>query len=59
MVADEYRRRAAECLRIAEGITDSQHRTTLIDMAQYWQRLARQAENAAPPGEPVIVAPTP
>jgi hypothetical protein len=28
-------------------------------MAQYWQRLARQAENAAPPGEPVIVAPTP
>jgi hypothetical protein len=41
---EEYRRHAAECLRIAERITDHQHRTWLIGMAQVWQDLAYQAE---------------
>ena len=35
----EYRRYAAECLRIAEGTGDPQSRASLL-----WLRLAKQAE---------------
>jgi hypothetical protein len=44
MSPDEYRRHAAECLRISESVIDSQHRTALLDMAQSWLLLAHQAE---------------
>jgi hypothetical protein len=44
MSPGEYRRHAAECLRIAESVTDTEHRICLIDMAQYWLKLARKAE---------------
>ena len=37
-------RHAAECLRIAEGTANAQHRAALTDMAQSWLLLARQAE---------------
>jgi hypothetical protein len=43
-MSEEYRRHAAECLRIAESVIDSQERIRLIDMAQSWLRLAEQAE---------------
>ncbi len=44
MSPEDYRRHAAECLRIAEGITEAQDRAGLICMAQVWLQLARQAE---------------
>src|SRR6266481_3704925 len=50
MAADEYRRLAAECLRIAEDVINSQSRNLLIHMSQSWLRLAHQYEhNLAPP----------
>jgi hypothetical protein len=45
---EEYRRLAAECLRIAEGVPDPQQKISLIDMAQWWLQLARQAETRVP-----------
>jgi hypothetical protein len=44
MAADEYRRLAAECLRIAEDVINSQSRNLLIHMSQSWLRLAHQYE---------------
>jgi hypothetical protein len=41
---NEYRRYAAECLLIADGITDPENRITLLTMAQAWLKLARRAE---------------
>ena len=49
MAADKYRRLAAECLRIAEDVINSQSRNLLIHMSQSWLRLAHQYEqNLAP-----------
>ena len=42
--ADEYRRNAADCLRMAERTADLGARATLLDMAQSWRILAEQAE---------------
>ena len=42
--ADEYRRNAADCLRMAERTADLAARATLLDMAQSWRVLAEQAE---------------
>jgi hypothetical protein len=42
--ADEYRRLAAGCVRMAERVTDHQFKASLIDMAGSWLRLADQAE---------------
>jgi hypothetical protein len=44
MAPDEYRRRAAECLRMATGDIDAEHRLLLIERAQTWLDLAHQAE---------------
>jgi hypothetical protein len=44
MRINEYRRYAAECLLIADGITNPETRTTLLGMAQAWLKLARRAE---------------
>jgi hypothetical protein len=49
MLVDQYRRRAAECLRIAGDLPDSSNRLLLIDMAQSWLLLAQQAEKNLPP----------
>jgi len=43
VLPDEYRRRAAECLR-AKSVADSRYRASLAAMAQSWLLLARQAE---------------
>ena len=47
MAINEYRRYAAECLLIADGITDPENRISLLAMAQAWLRLARRAEEQA------------
>jgi hypothetical protein len=41
---DKYRERAAECLRVANDVNNPDQRTTLLDMALAWMRLADQAE---------------
>jgi hypothetical protein len=53
-MSEEYRRHAAECLRLAECITDSKERLLLIDMAQAWQRLAREKTMLAARTTPVL-----
>ena len=42
--ADEYRRNAVNCLRVAERTADPAARATLLDMAQSWRILAEQAD---------------
>lgn len=42
--AEEYRRNALQCLRVAERTADPAARGTLLDMAQSWRVLADQAE---------------
>ena len=44
MVGDAYKAHAAECLRLAEQVTDQVGKTKLIDMAAAWLRLAELAE---------------
>lgn len=56
MSPEEYRRQAAECLRIAETLPGSQDRGLLIVMAHAWLQLARQAEKNS---ETVLVYQTP
>jgi hypothetical protein len=41
---EDYQHHAAECLRLAEQVTDPFHKMALIEMAQAWLRLAEQAE---------------
>jgi hypothetical protein len=43
----EYRRLARECLEIAHTLPIGERRTTLLQMAQVWQRLAEEQETAA------------
>ena len=40
---DEYKRHAAECLRLASLVNDVENRAALLSMAQAWSRLAEQA----------------
>ena len=42
--ADEYRRRAQQCLEMARTFTNRQVRDTLSHMAQVWLRLADNYE---------------
>ena len=58
--ADEYRRRAQECLEIARTFPDGERRNGLLQMAQVWLRLAQeQAGNETLDlGEAVSVPPT-
>ena len=56
MSPEDYRRYAAELLRIAEGVGDAQHRVALIAMAQSWLQLAVQAEKNS---ETILVYETP
>jgi hypothetical protein len=41
---DDYRGRAAECLRLANETANPTHRASLLEMAQAWLRLIDQAE---------------
>ena len=53
--AQEYRRRAQECLELARGISLETHRTVLIGMAQDWLEVAEREEAR----ERIISPPTP
>jgi len=44
MAKEAYERHAAECLLLAGQATDRRNKTTLIEMANAWLRLAEQAE---------------
>jgi hypothetical protein len=45
--AEEYRRRARECLEVAHAFRAGKRRTILLQMAQVWQRLAEEQETTA------------
>ena len=42
--AEQYRRRAQECLELARKISLERDRAVVLDMAQDWLRLAEQQE---------------
>ena len=44
-VADQYKRRAAECVRMAERTANAEDKALLLQMAQTWMRLADKAED--------------
>jgi hypothetical protein len=44
---DEYRRFAAECLKMAQAADDEQRRSILLQMAQGWLALAQKDETNA------------
>jgi hypothetical protein len=44
MDADQYRRNAAACLRMAQELSNPDDKTVLLDMASSWLRLALQSE---------------
>ena len=52
MSSVDYRRYAAELLRIADRVGDYQSRAALIAMAQNWHHLAAQAEKNLQTQEP-------
>jgi putative IMPACT (imprinted ancient) family translation regulator len=43
-LTDQYKRRAAECVRMAERTDNAEDKTLLLQMAQTWMRLAEKAE---------------
>jgi hypothetical protein len=42
--AELYRTYAAECLQIAQVVSDHDHRSRLVEMARRWHELADKAE---------------
>jgi hypothetical protein len=54
--ADEYRRRAQECLEIAPTFSNYQSRNILLYMAQVWLRLADDSEDAEMAGRAKVAA---
>jgi hypothetical protein len=46
--AKDYRRYAAECLRIAQTISSPTEKNVLLHMAETWRRLASQIESRSP-----------
>jgi hypothetical protein len=42
--ADEYRRNAQACLAMAQRVSKREDRVQMMEMAQRWLDLARQAE---------------
>ena len=45
---EDYRRYAAECLRLAQEFRGRAEAATLLDMAERWRRLAKEAEGGEP-----------
>ncbi len=50
-VLAEYRRRAAECERLAAEALTEDHRRTILEIATTWRALAEQRERLALPTE--------
>jgi hypothetical protein len=46
--ADEYRRHASECVRLAQEAQTAGDKALLLRMAETWLRLAEQAETREP-----------
>jgi hypothetical protein len=44
-LADQYKRRAAECIRMAERTDNAADKALLLQMAQTWMSLAEKAED--------------
>jgi hypothetical protein len=56
---ERYRRLAAECLHALNNVSRGDHRDALLQMAQVWQRLADQCDEATPPvSQPAAPQPT-
>ena len=45
MSREEYREKAAECLRLAQATNDPATKVLLLEMAQTWVKLAVKAQN--------------
>jgi hypothetical protein len=52
--AEDYRRYATECLRIAQTISSPTEKSVLLQMAETWRRLASQIESLALYSESLI-----
>ena len=50
-VADQYRRYAAECIRVAQQIQNPTDKSMLLQMAEMWIRLAEKAAHDREPGD--------
>jgi hypothetical protein len=57
--ADEYRRRAQECLDLAREISLERDRAVVLDMAQSWLQLAEEQEAAVIQPPPLAEQPQP
>jgi hypothetical protein len=58
--ANEYRRRAQECLDLARKISLESDRAIILDIAQSWLRLAEQQETQEEiPPPPAVEQPQP
>jgi hypothetical protein len=44
-LSDQYKRRAAECIRMAERTHNAEDKVRLLQMAQTWMHLAEKAED--------------
>jgi putative IMPACT (imprinted ancient) family translation regulator len=44
-LSDQYKQRAAECVRMAERTDNADDKALLLQMAQTWMRLAEKAED--------------
>jgi hypothetical protein len=49
--SDDYRRFAAECLKIAHDAEDEQQRAIFVEMARAWSALAQRGETNADSAE--------
>src|SRR5207247_1342892 len=47
--AEDYRRYAGECVRVAQAISDPHEKARLLEMAQKWRDLSNKAEEAEGP----------
>jgi hypothetical protein len=50
--SSRYRRLAQECWQTAQTFPDGERRTTLLQMAQVWQRLANDYADSTAPSSP-------
>jgi len=46
--ADEYRRYASECVRLAQHTSGTAEKALLLQMAETWRRLAERADARKP-----------
>jgi hypothetical protein len=44
VTAEEYRRVAWDCLKLSEASSNPQTHASLLNLSQYWVRLAKEAE---------------